>query len=368
MSLQHRFIEPLDVLFLRGNKLFGDPGSFGESLIPPNPSVIAGALRSRILADAGIDLTAFASGQQNHPEIGTPTAPGPFTVTDFRLARRKDDSSIEPFYAPPADLVISQADKDAPPSLTRLKTAPMLHGVHSASQLPQLPLLAQDERSKPVGGYWLTQAGWQAYIAGNTPATDQLVPTRKLWAIDSRVGVGLDPEQRRADDGKLFTTEAIAFCQSVGFLVSVAGATVPKAGLLRLGGDGRGAAIQAAPTDLPEPDYDAIARSGRCRLILTSPGLFPGGWRPPEFDHGVQAQLSAAAVSRYEVVSGWDLAGNQPKTAQRAAPAGSVYWLEQLQASAEQLRAWVAAGLWPADATDEQRRAEGFNRFTLAAY
>ena len=27
-----RFIEPLDVLFLRGNQLFGEPGSYGEAL------------------------------------------------------------------------------------------------------------------------------------------------------------------------------------------------------------------------------------------------------------------------------------------------------------------------------------------------
>ncbi|MDY6813388.1 MAG: type III-B CRISPR module-associated Cmr3 family protein, partial [Pseudomonadota bacterium] len=54
------FIEPLDVLFLRGNKLFGDPGSYGEALIPPWPSIAAGALRSRMLADDGTDLTAFA--------------------------------------------------------------------------------------------------------------------------------------------------------------------------------------------------------------------------------------------------------------------------------------------------------------------
>ena len=63
MSAQEtRFIEPLDVLFLRGNKLFGDPGSYGEALIPPWPSAAAGALRSRLLADAGVDLAAFARG------------------------------------------------------------------------------------------------------------------------------------------------------------------------------------------------------------------------------------------------------------------------------------------------------------------
>ena len=49
------FIEPLDVLILRGNKLFADAGSHGEALMPPWPSVAAGALRSRMLIDAGID-------------------------------------------------------------------------------------------------------------------------------------------------------------------------------------------------------------------------------------------------------------------------------------------------------------------------
>ena len=58
-SVETRFLEPLDVLFLRGNKLFGDPGSFGESLIPPWPSVVAGALRSRMLADDRVDLAGL---------------------------------------------------------------------------------------------------------------------------------------------------------------------------------------------------------------------------------------------------------------------------------------------------------------------
>lgn len=35
-------IEPLDVLILRGNKLFADAGSHGEALMPPWPSVAAG--------------------------------------------------------------------------------------------------------------------------------------------------------------------------------------------------------------------------------------------------------------------------------------------------------------------------------------
>ena len=90
------FIEPLDVLVLRGNKLFGDPGSYGESLVPPWPSVAAGAIRSAILARDG-DPFAFAKEQWKHPTLGTPSEPGPFTITAFHLARRQGDR-VEPLF------------------------------------------------------------------------------------------------------------------------------------------------------------------------------------------------------------------------------------------------------------------------------
>lgn len=60
------FLEPLDVLFLRGNRLFGDAGSYGESMVPPWPSAVAGAIRSAILARDGIDPAAFGTGEIEH--------------------------------------------------------------------------------------------------------------------------------------------------------------------------------------------------------------------------------------------------------------------------------------------------------------
>lgn len=45
----YRFIEPLDVLYLRGNTLFGDAGGHGAALMPPWPSLAAGALRAQCL-------------------------------------------------------------------------------------------------------------------------------------------------------------------------------------------------------------------------------------------------------------------------------------------------------------------------------
>jgi CRISPR-associated protein Cmr3 len=145
-----------------------------------------------------------------------------------------------------------------------------------------------------------------------------------------------------------------------------------------LGGDGRAASVHSIadfkPTEPDERDYGAIAESRRCRLVLTTPGLFPEGWKLPGLDSelnwqldDVCAKLVAAAVPRAEVVSGWDLAQWQPKPAQRVAPAGSVYWLEDLSATPDALRKLAGSGLWLSTEDNSSRRAEGFNRFTFAA-
>src|SRR5690625_3431580 len=123
MTHTYRFMEPVDVLFMRGNKLFGAPGSYGESLVPPWPSLAAGAIRSRMLVDEGIDLKRFAKGQIEHPQLGTPQKPGDFTVTAFQLARRHADGRVEILVQPPADLVVS-ADSGGKLALRRLRPGP----------------------------------------------------------------------------------------------------------------------------------------------------------------------------------------------------------------------------------------------------
>lgn len=374
-EVHHRFIEPLDVLFLRGNKLFGDAGSYGESLVPPWPSVAAGALRSAMLAREGVDLAAFAQGRIPHPTLGTPASPGSFGITAFTLARRMPDGRIESLHAMPADLLVEADDEGRPAAVRRLVATPPAAGLLSSAPLAQWPVLPQPERSKPAGGCWLTQPGWAAYLAGREPGADQVLRTSALWALDERVGVGLDAERRRAADGQLFTVQAVAMHAGIGFLASVAGAVPPADGALRFGGDGRGAAVRSARHQSATPDLAAISKARRARIVLTTPGLFAEGWRLPGVDAdqrlrwpGLSARVVCAAVARADVVSGWDLAQRQPKPAERVAPAGSVYWLDELDATPETLGKLAEQGLWMHDSHNAQRRAEGFNRYTFAAW
>lgn len=371
----YRFLEPLDVLFLRGNKLFGDPGSYGDSLIPPWPSVAAGAIRSRMLADEGVDFAAFARGEVVHPTLGTPDAPGSFVVTGFRLALNSGNGLVSSLHTLPADLIVTLVEGSALPSLHRSHPVKLASGLRSSSSLSKLAVLSEAMRAKATSGWWLKQEGWAAYLSGKLPdAQKHIIHTRDLWKIDERVGVGLSAELGRADDGKLFTTQAVALQAGVGFIAGIDGAEPPDTGLVRLGGDGRAAAIRAA-TGFTEskPDYVAIAKSGRCRIVLTGPGLFETGWMLPGVGQdsiwqlgGVGGRVVCAAVPRAETVSGWDLARWQPKPAQRVAPAGSVYWIEDLQATPDALRKLSDTGLWRSPDENAPRHAEGYNRFSFA--
>lgn len=372
MSIEYRFIQPVDVLFLRGNQLFGDPGSYGECLVPPWPSVAAGAIRSRMLIDEQVDLPAFSQGRYEHPTLGTPKNPGSFTLSGFYLARQQHDQH-EILVAPPADLVITKSGDSGAPDINRLR--PLSIQLESSFPLAKLPVLTQSERSKAESGYWLTQSGWQDYLSGRTPNAKHLVHSSDLWAFDARVGIGMNAESQSVEEGKLFSTQALVMKDNVGFLVTVMGATPPTDGLLRFGGDGRAATLQSISGSLPVPDYEAICQAKRCRIVLTSPGLFPEGWKLPSLDaenritfEGMSGRLVSAAVPRADTISGWDLANKKPKSAQRVAPTGSVYWLEELESTPEALCKLAESGLWGKPCEDDARRAEGFNRFTFATY
>jgi|AntDeeMetagen681_2_1112603.scaffolds.fasta_scaffold05251_2 CRISPR-associated protein Cmr3 len=376
----HRFIQPLDVLFLRNNHLFGAAaGDASRAQMPPWPSVFAGALRSRMLADAGVSIDQLKTNTLPAPldhVLGTPEHPGDFTLADLCLARR-DGQALERLRPVPADLVVTQIDDGY--AIHKLEPQVLPKPLATSSRARQLPIPRTNTQAKHVAGLWLTATGWQAHLRGEPlDAAQHLVPTAELWQTETRLGIALDSDKRAAADGQLYTSDAVAMQRDTGFAVAVHGADdcLPASGLLRLGGDGRGAHIQTPEMPPPaEPDWDQIRASGRFRMILTSPGLFAGGHLPTGADSdggwqlgGVSAQLTSQAVPRHEVVSGWDMHKHHPKPAQRAAPTGSVYWFEDFDGDIDALRKLSETGLWNTahDNDHASRRAEGFNRIAIA--
>ncbi|MBW2132850.1 MAG: type III-B CRISPR module-associated protein Cmr3 [Deltaproteobacteria bacterium] len=375
------FIEPLDVLYLRGNRLFGDPGDHAEALMPPWPSVFAGALRSRMLADDhDTDFADFAEGKkpptgQLKDCIGTPTTPGSFRISRLSLARKSETGTVLPFLPLPADLVSKNEKTDY------LFPRNLHAALASSVNMPMLPILAQEKTEKPDTGRWLDDEGLAAYLAGRPIGSNHLVKQETLWREDPRLGIALDASTRTAEEGRIYTTSTVAMAKAIGFLVGVEGAgqCLPQCGLLRLGGDGRGALIQHCNSVWPIPPWQRIEQERRFRMVLLTPGIFPDGWKPPGLmekndrllihGNGFVARLVAAAVKRPYVVSGWDLARNAPKPAQKAVPSGSVYWFDSLEGKIEDLQQLEKSGLWHLTVNpDPIRKAEGFNHILIAAW
>ncbi len=381
------FIEPLDVLHLRGNLLFGAPGDHAETLMPPWPSVAAGAIRSRMLVDARVDLRAFAKGEETslspalRAALGTPDRPGSFRLFHFSLGRRSD-GRIEPLIPLPADLRAvgtGRAQSDCQLlSLEPEKPDPEI-GISAATE--RIPVWRSDVSTKPLEGFWLDFSGQAAYLAGEPIASTQLVHKSTLWGADPRLGIAMDAGTRTAEKGRIYTSEGAVLREGVGFLAGVQGAdgVLPRDGLLRFGGDGRGAAVSRPAVSLPEPPWERISRDRRFRIVLSTPGIFPGGWIPPGFElkdgrwllekEDISCRLVAAAAARAGVISGWDLASQRPKTARRAAAVGSVYWCDEFKGDIAALKRLHENGLWDlVPNEDPMRRSEGFNNIMIAAW
>ena len=404
------FIEPLDVLFLRGNKLFGDPGSYGESFMPPRPSVVAGALRSGLIANRGYDPQKFGNGEiTEDSELGTPNNPGTFILKKLNLAKREEHQEgylHSPLYSLPADLLAKSTENDddaGVKSILRLRPRFVTKKFQDTPQILTsnknitLPVLADGERSKYLNNshLYLNSDGWDAYLREEQVVPEKhLVHSSDLWQMENRIGIGLDADRGTADEsaGKLFTTQAVSLRRQersdapysdVGLIAEVSGATFPNEMIIRLGGDGRGALAKRVSMENMRIEsngriLERIVEMKKCRLILTTPGIFPCGWNifdsscrngeVGELFDGVIARIECATIPRYEVVSGFDISKSQPKPALRAVPTGSVYWLTELNATVESLANAIEEGLWQSSNKYLTRKVEGFNRFELGIY
>ena len=403
-NITYYYVRPTDSLFVRGNLAFGDSGEHGASMMPPPPSLFAGAFRSALLGKDAVQMTAFLhQGQCSDAAmaqcLGTPGQPGEFLITWLSMAGESGDASSAPeAISPlPADLLMLGSH------FATLQPRAHQPGVQSAGDLPLRATLVSAKQEKPRGGVFLRGKGLAQHLQGQAADKAHSIESKHIYQRDPRLGIGLNADAHTAEDGQIYTTEGFAFSPanassgaitgkadlapfaSTGFLVGIQGVAklLPDVGLLRLGGDGRSAQYRKVAFTAPTAANVPGAKK-QFRLLLQTPALFRQGWLPEGVTEGVDghngtyrlqgdgfsARLACAALGRREVISGWDLYQWAPKPAQAAAPAGSVYWFDEFEGDAGKLAVWVAKGLWPDDLSPNQqmRRAEGYNRALLAAW
>lgn len=310
------FLEPVDVWLFRDGKPFNAGADHhADSLFPPLPSVIQGALRSHYLVLRGIDLSS-ANQARIIQEVGT--------AIDFRDLRLRGPfirKGSELFFPLPADAFL---DEDQ----GKYRTLALKAYDSDVAGSDLLPMMLSSEAAKPAkfeAGY-VSQSEWQNYVAGEPFAQTS---ANELFQRELRTGIARDDDKRVTREGALYSVNYIRACGDVGLHVEMEGLNKwqAQAGVLRIGGEGHGARFSVASlkSTLPVPKIGSLRKF---KLVLLTPTFFDEGWRPSNWDRHFTGKvtLQAAALHRFISAGGYDWAKNDHKPALRYVPAGSVYY------------------------------------------
>jgi len=356
-------IEPTAPLVFRSGKPFGS-GMRDGARFPP-PSSLAGTLRTAWWNQGG-------RGLESQDLYGLASA-GPW------LVRRQGDT-LTPMLPKPADALYLLDESAQRKVVARLRPG---HLDGADCDLPEglAPVVLEaDLKGKPQTGptFWPleTVLSWRR---GVTPDFDKLDDAEP--AIDLRTHVALDRKTLAAATGQLFQIEGLdfgarridsGFSATTWALLARFDADFSQSLPITLGGERRLSwlsCLDVDPLALPAEHKAALESAKGLSLTLATPALFEGGWKPGWLGAdltgthpavpGLRLKLHAAAIERWQGVSGWDLEHNQPRAARKAVAAGAVYWFEILDKPA----GWVDR-LWLAPLNDDAQDSR--NGFGLA--
>ncbi|MEM3553571.1 MAG: type III-B CRISPR module-associated protein Cmr3 [Candidatus Bathyarchaeia archaeon] len=310
-------IKPVDVWLFRD----GRPFSAGEdhdaaTIFPPTPFTLQGAIRTKVLADKGVDFSQFKSPDS---DVGYGDNFGKLRLIGPMLARKRQDK-WERLIPMPAD-VVKIGENFA---LLKPRQLPFKTNLPEGLQL----LWAKGERIGEAGG-WLPESEWAKYLQGEAPK--QVVNNDDLFTLEPRFGIAIDRSKRTTQTQMLYRATFVRLKDDVALWAKVEGVAMKEQGFLRFGGEGRSAVYEAI-NSLPSFTSCMPKLDKRFKVVLISPAWFSGGWQPKDGDwgkiFGAPVRLIAVAIPRPQKFGGFDVARGEPKPIRNFVPAGSVYFFE----------------------------------------
>lgn len=408
-SMNYYIIDALAPLVFRAGKPFGSQAAASDANIPL-PSSSAGLMRSQYMRTQQIRLAE--SGEQNrgvlkkedYQKLLNIATFGNFLVR-FPINHPQDFTVLVPKPSNAMYLKEQAHVKDAesiPARTILVRLAPAATKAGDSECGTDLPdglqpvQMIKDLKGKPQKGanYWCLD-DFMAWQSGKDLAFETIAKNGlESIPIDVRTHVAINDISLSAEDGQLFQTAGLDMNAKtqlhhagwdetqLGFLTGITESLCTSDSLkqpdtlVRFGGEGRlskmitvtneAATILAPPIQLNKHIKDA---GGICVTLLT-PAIFAAGYLPAWLDENTlegifphsttRVRLKAAAVDRWQPVSGWDLQHYKPKAMRKATPAGSVYWFELLDESCDIEDAWLMTL-----SDDAQDKRDGFGIATI---
>lgn len=348
------FIEPAESLTFRtGHPFEAGEGNFAQSIFPPTPETLQGALRATIAAYWNPEQNIADSF--NDPKlttlIGDRDSYQCFRITSIALGRYEEATpgKVELLFPPPMHII---CDEDGKGKLLRIKPQ-IMKDVQTNLPDGLSHLLIPDGRYygklKPLEG-WLSQTSLELALRPDGDLTKlKMTKNSEIYEYESRLGIGMNTTSKQTLDGFLYQQQMIRMRKNYGFAVDIHLSTTPDAltlrdaaqtkeklshlpdsGWMTIGGEQRAAHYRILKDAIEGGDRQD--RTGRL-LYLATPAYFEkSAWRPSDKFAPLNKPI-AAVVHRPELIGGWRLnpgnAKGDQKSIHRCVPAGSVYFFEK---------------------------------------
>lgn len=353
------------------------------------PSVVAGSFRTALVkAHPKLDFTGDMPQRLKQIEVA-----GVFPVYDQSL------------YLPaPNDAVAQPMESES--GIQTIHRAKPQEGLRGGCDLPAglLPVMLPEGTGefKPaeLPTWWPTEKYLEWLVEPELQSTETWLNESFLCKAQQvfRDHVALDPERGAAAESMLFTTVGLSMAymprfgsehRSKKLSLSQKFAEVTLAARVKLsnphsdfehindlnllhplGGERRLAHWKrtngAHLWECPDKVKQSLTGAKKVRMILTTPAIFEGGWRPGWLNEKLEGKPPGTEVTlklvgmtngRWKAVSGWSLAPPRgPKPTRRMVPAGSAYFFDVVAGEPSQL-----ADVWLESVSDDpQERRDGF--------
>lgn len=336
MTKKYLKIRPLDTLFFRTGKPFpGGEVSWTESSLLPNPSVLWGAIYSMLMTHDIVNCKKVKSKKSNERKT---------ELEKLKLGRiflYDGNEGVNRLYLPvPLDTYYEKEEEEKTGVFKLVKSKNNYLSLSNYQGNAQYELVfhnkeASIESFKDAVIDTISFSG-RSYLYQNN-GNLAVQPLSHLIEKSHKVGIKRDNQSHTAEESMLYRINSSQLKEHVYFIVEIEVEDkencFPYKGLLKLGGEGRGASyelftkehkIHKITTKIHQP-FDE--KFNYLRLYLYSSTFFDTGTGIEELKEA-GFEVLAACLGKAQTIGGFDVLKNEPKAMQKAVPAGSVYFLK----------------------------------------
>ncbi|MBE2905565.1 MULTISPECIES: type III-B CRISPR module-associated protein Cmr3 [Anoxybacillus] len=327
-------LQPIDTFFFKTHHVTeAGEHTVMESMFPPRPSTVYGALRAAYIhAHASFDEFAQGTNEQVRLWMGTPENYGEFRLQYCTLYRN------EPFLPLPLDYQLIEEDgKLSAHSLQLSKD----NGLSSVSN-PWRLIATKRAKTKDAKHHCVSMTHWKQALLDGREMTD-IISLSSIVIPEEKVGIQLNTYARITEKGQLYRATHYRFHDGWELAAYVENAPdFSNVSFARIGGENRPWVVQQQNDSFSlwnEKEKEKIAsrirQTKKAKIVFLSPAIFAGGTRPRQFDgeyvtlpNGLKVKWLAGAIGRSELYGGWDIVRHRPKERMPMIPAGSVIYVE----------------------------------------